>query len=608
LTYGETGVGGNNVVSYQMDNFEEITMSQLTVEHASEAIFWIDSKARFRFANNAACRMYGYLREEFLSITFHDIDSGHERDFWHEFFDCVKQNKIHNFETRHRTKDGRVFWVEGSAHLVQFSGEEYACCIVRHVSDHRKADSALLESEQRFREIFNAVNDAVFIIDPDNYTVVDFNENTVRALGFDRLELTGLPIERLHPQEIAQLKQTLAKVVKGQPVQTDEFSCLRKDNRRMPAEISFTSVSFDGKTYVMAMARDITERKQSETALHSALAEVKQLRDRLQAENTYLQSEIKLDHNFEEIISRSATFKKVLGTVEQVASTDATVLILGETGTGKELVARAVHNISGRKDRPLVKVNCASLPANLIESELFGHERGAFTGAISKKIGRFELADGGTIFLDEIGDLPLELQAKLLRVLQESEFERLGSNRTLKVNVRVIAATNRELEKAVESGGFRQDLYYRLNVFPIKIPPLRERKEDIELLVSHFVNKYSAKMGKQIDSVPPRVLETLMSYHWPGNVRELENIIERGVILSRGKTLGLGDWLPSQIDPLISHRPPTMEEIEREHICKALDSAGWRVSGERGAAKILGLKPTTLEARIKKLGIRRSSK
>ncbi|MCH7878587.1 MAG: sigma 54-interacting transcriptional regulator [candidate division Zixibacteria bacterium] len=590
-----------------MSNFEEITKSQLTLDNASEAIFWVDSQARFRYANDAACRMYGYLPEKILSISLHDIESGHEGDFWQEFFDYVKQNKIHIFKSRHRTKDGRIFSVEGSANLIELGGEEYVCCIVRHVSKPKKENTALLESEQRFRDIFNAVNDSVFIIDPDNHTVVDFNENAVQALGFDRSELTGLPIERLHPQEIDQLKQTLAKVVKGESVQTDEFSCLKKDNCRMPAEISFTPVSLDSKTYVLAMARDITERKQSEASLHTALAEVKQLRDRLQAENTYLQSEIKLDHNFEEIITRSAAFKKVLGKVEQVASTDATVLILGETGTGKELVARAVHNISGRKDRPLVKVNCATLPANLIESELFGHEKGAFTGAISKKIGRFELADGGTIFLDEIGDLALELQSKLLRVLQEGEFERLGSSLTFQVNVRVIAATNRDLEEAVGSGGFRQDLYYRLNVFPIKIPPLRERKDDIKLLVSHFIKKYSPRMGKHIDSVPPRVLETLVSYHWPGNVRELENIIERGVILSRGRTLGLGDWLPSQIDPLTSSRLRTMEEIERKHICEALESTGWRVSGVRGAAKILGLKPTTLEARIKKLGITRSS-
>jgi DNA-binding NtrC family response regulator len=343
------------------------------------------------------------------------------------------------------------------------------------------------------------------------------------------------------------------------------------------------------------------------TELKNALGEVEKLKNRLQAENIYLQQEIKLTHNFENIISRSRNFKKVLETVEQVAGTDATVLILGETGTGKELLARAVHHISAREDRPLVKVNCAALPASLIESELFGHEKGAFMGALGRRIGRFELADRGTVFLDEIAELPLELQAKLLRVLQEGEFERLGSANTIKVDVRVIVATNRDLEKAIARGNFREDLYYRLNVFPIRCPPLRERIEDIPLLVKHFVDRYGAKIGKKIETVPDEVMEALQGYGWPGNVRELENIIERAVILSRGKRLELGDWFTETAAAPGVAAILTLEEKEREHILEVLELTGWKVRGKRGAAELLGMKPTTLEARMKKLDIERRS-
>jgi formate hydrogenlyase transcriptional activator len=297
--------------------------------------------------------------------------------------------------------------------------------------------------------------------------------------------------------------------------------------------------------------------------------------------------------------------KKVLQAVEKVAATDATVLLTGETGTGKELIARAIHNLSTRKDGVLVKVNCAAIPAGLIESELFGHEKGAFTGALARKVGRFELADKATIFLDEVGEIPLELQTKLLRVLQEGEFERLGSTRTLKVNARVIAATNRDLEKEVGEGRFRSDLYYRLNVFPIRSPALRDRVQDIPLLVSYFVKKFSAAMGKKIESVPAKAMESLKSYGWPGNIRELEHVIERAVILSQGPALEFGDWMPKSATASGAGPPATLEEMERAHIVHVLTQTNWRVSGEKGAAKILGLNPTTLEARMKKLGIQR---
>ena len=346
----------------------------------------------------------------------------------------------------------------------------------------------------------------------------------------------------------------------------------------------------------------VTEKTRAANALQKALDEVEKLKNRLQAENVYLQDEIRTDHNFKNIITQNENFKKVLRSVEQVASTDATVLIMGESGTGKELLARAVHSISQRKERPLVKVNCSALPVNLIESELFGHEKGAFTGAIYRKIGRFELADKGTIFLDEIGDLPLELQTKLLRVLQEGEFERLGNSRTIAVDVRVIAATNRNLEKEIDQGAFREDLYYRLNVFPIKLPPLHQRKDDIPLLVHHFIKKYSKKIGKNIDVVPQNVIHTLTKYHWPGNVRELENIIERAVIISPTPKLLLGDWFTSSNG---NSQVVTLEENEKQHIIRALKMTGWRISGEKGVARILGINPKTLDSRMRKLGIRR---
>jgi len=360
--------------------------------------------------------------------------------------------------------------------------------------------------------------------------------------------------------------------------------------------ISLLWTSYQLKTRYMRirneeLSREVSERKRAEKELQDALTEVEGLKGRLEKENIYLQEEIKNGHNFEEIIGSSEALDKVLAKVEQVTATDTTVLILGETGTGKELIARALHNLSSRSDKPLVKVNCAALPSNLIENELFGHERGAFTGAHSRKMGRFELADGGTIFLDEIGNLPIDLQAKLLRILQEGEFERLGSSQTIKVDTRLIAATNRNLEKAIANGDFREDLYYRLNVFPIEILPLREHKDDIPQLVNHFVMKYGANK--------------LFDYHWPGNVRELENVIERSVILSRGNQLELGDWLPITGVPSNASHIVTLEENEREHIIKALEMTGGQVSGEKGAAKILGLKSTTLNARMKKLGIKR---
>ncbi|MBZ5553701.1 MAG: sigma 54-interacting transcriptional regulator [Acidobacteriia bacterium] len=377
------------------------------------------------------------------------------------------------------------------------------------------------------------------------------------------------------------------------------------------------------------MRHEVARRRSAEDELRLALAEVGALKNRLEAENVYLQEEIRREHDFEEIVGSSPALLDLLRNLEQVAPTTSTVLICGETGTGKELIARAIHNCSLRKDRPLVKVNCSAISAGLVESELFGHVKGAFTGALERRIGRFELADGGTIFLDEVGELPLETQVKLLRVLQEHEFEPVGSSRSVRVDVRVIAATNRDLEDAVQAGRFRSDLYYRLNVFPLKVPPLRDRQTDIPQLVMFFVSRYSKEFGKSVRSVAQETMHRLVHYSWPGNIRELQNIIERAVVLSQGSALALGeDFLPisnSHFAPSLSAEVPaasslqgspitsatngktlTLEEIERHHILTVLEEAGGVIEGAKGAAKLLNLHPNTLRSRMKKLGIRRS--
>ena len=459
----------------------------------------------------------------------------------------------------------------------------------------------LQDREAKIGRLVDANILGIFIWNLDG-AIVGANEAFLRMVQYGRDDLVSgrvrwtdvTPPECRERDEraVADLKATAT----AQPYEKEFF---RKDGSRVPVLIGgalFQKGGTEGVSFVL----DLSDQKRAE-------AEIKALKDQLYKENLALRKEIQTEHNFEEIIGNSAAIKKVFRAIEKVAATDASVLITGETGTGKELIARAIHNLSARKDLVLVKVNCAAIPAGLIESELFGHEKGAFTGALARKIGRFELADQATIFLDEIGDLPLELQAKLLRVLQEGEFERLGNPRTLKVNVRVIAATNRNLEKSVQEGSFRPDLFYRLNVFPIPLPPLRDRKEDIPLLVSHFAKKYAAKLGKQITSVPQSTLQILQSYPWPGNVRELENLIERAVILAQGVQLEIADLFSRSSSTAAVAQIATLEEREREHILQVLEMTGWRVSGERGAANLLGLKRTTLEARMKKLGIARKT-
>lgn len=476
-----------------------------------------------------------------------------------------------------------------------------------------------LQVIQRYYEaILQSAGSGIYGLDINGFTTF-VNAAAVQMVGFELDEMVGKSqhdlIHHTKPDgnPFNKKKCSVYSALKdGKVHQVENEVFWRKDGTSFPVEYISTPLRDEKGQLIGAVVsfKDITERKEAEQALKKsnqelkeALAEVKQLKIHLELENKYLQQEIKLTHNFEEIISQSKKFKKVLGQVEQVSKTDATVLILGESGTGKELIARAVHNISKRKNRTLVKVNCAALPATLIESELFGHEKGAFTGAISRKIGRFELADGGSLFLDEVGEIPIELQPKLLRVLQEGEFERLGNSNTIKVDVRIIAATNVNLMDAISEGTFREDLYYRLNVFPINIPSLRERKEDIPLLTRHFLLKYNAQFGRKIALITESAIERLTEYNWPGNIRELENVIERAVIISPDNKLEVGDSIPKAIMGTKNDDVVTLADNERAYILKTLKLTNWRISGERGAAKILDLNRTTLEARMKKLGI-----
>lgn len=440
-----------------------------------------------------------------------------------------------------------------------------------------------------------------------NARLVRANNAACRCFGYSPEQFCHLMAQAIAPEIPLDIWPQHWATLKHEQSRSFSGSFQKSSGEKFPVEVEENFIQFEGVEYSCSFIKDMTQHILTQQTLTNALKEVEILKDHLNAENIYLKNEIELSHNFEEIVTNSATFLKTLRQLEQVAPTNASVLILGETGVGKELVARAIHHLSNRKNRPLIRLNCAALPAALIENELFGHEKGAFTGADSRMPGRFELADGGTLFLDEIGDLPLELQTRLLRVLQEGEFERLGSSRTIKVDVRILAATHVDLESLIESGRFRSDLYYRLNVFPIHCPPLRERKEDIPLLVEHFVKSFSKKIGKTIELIPRHVMASLQAYAWPGNIRELENVIERAVILSQGRKLEIHATLSNAntdsmvYDPRIS----PLEETDRAHIMRALKSTAWRVGGPKGAAQVLGIKRTTLQAKMIKLGIQR---
>lgn len=470
------------------------------------------------------------------------------------------------------------------------------------IGDHITKGTLVEESEERFKAVADSAPVLIWMSDTDklcNFFNKPWLEFTGRTVGE---ELGNGWAEGVHLDDLQECLQTYVNAFEARLPFSMQYRLRRHDGQYR--WISDNGVPRYDATGAFAgyigSCVDITEQKLAQAALEKSYAEIRQLKDKLQVESDYLKAEIEINQPHGEIIGRSSGIKKVLRQVEQVASADCPVLISGETGTGKELIAQAIHRLSGRKDRLMVFVNCAALPSALVESELFGRERGAYTGALTSQVGRFEVANHSTIFLDEVGELSMEVQAKLLRVLQEGEFQRLGSPKTHRVNVRIIAATNRDLAAEVRKGKFREDLYYRLKVFPVEIPPLRDRIEDIPPLVFAFMEEFSVRMGKKITKLPRKAMESLQKYPWPGNIRELRNVIEHSVILTQGDVLKLS--LTGEA-PMREAKAMTLAEAEREHILKALEGTGWRIKGPHGAAQRLDLQPSTLYSRMQKLGI-----
>jgi formate hydrogenlyase transcriptional activator len=473
----------------------------------------------------------------------------------------------------------------------------------------KRAEAELRESEARLSLATDAAGVGLWIMEiaTDTVWVTPKTRELVHFAPDAELNYKTF-LKAIHPEDRERVDQVVQQALQSDgKFEIDYRIVLPDESTRWIAASGQRFLKSTGEVdRLMGVSIDISERKRMEGELNKRLKEIEELKQRLENENLYLRKELREQKGSDKIVGDSKAIRSVLYAVNQVASTDATVLLLGETGTGKGMVANAIHQMSARKDRPLVTVNCSALPQNLIESELFGREKGAFTGAHVRQAGRFEVADGGTIFLDEIGEMPLELQSKLLRVLQEGEFERLGSAKTVKVNVRVIAATSCDLKQEIRKKRFREDLFYRLNVFPISIPPLRQRTEDIPLLAQFFTEKYARKMGKSIESIPKATIKTFLKYDWPGNVRELEHVIERAVIITAGTSLIMTDQLiPSLPGDSNDETLKDLAAAEREHILKVLQETGWRIEGPSGAAVVLKLHPSTLRSRIKKLGIRR---
>lgn len=568
------------------------------------AIFMLDPEGRVATWNAGAERIMGFRADEILGQHFsrfctqEDVQSG-KPDF--ELKTAAARGRFEDEGWRVR-KDRSRFWAnvmitavrDNAGKLLGFSK------IARDFTERKKAEESMRLSEERFRSLFEFSPDAIIVTDQEG-KIAETNAQIEKFFGYGRGELVGQPVEMLVPERFRHAHQSHRKEyttdARTRPMGIGlELYGRRKDGTEFPVDIMLSPVNADGGRLVLSVIRDLSEKKRAEEELA-----------RKEREKRYLEEELNTDHRFEEIVGESVGLKRVLKQVETVAGADVTVLILGETGTGKDLIARAIHQLSPRHERTLVKLNCAAIPTGLLESELFGHERGAFTGAISQKIGRLELAHQGTLFLDEVGDLPLEVQPKLLRALQEKEFERLGGTRTISADVRLVAATNRNLEKMVADREFRSDLYYRLRVFPISIPPLRERREDIPLLVRYFVAKHAARLDKKIESIPPEIMKALSKWDWPGNIRELENFIERCVILSKGPALRAPlSELQVPEETASERQDVSLESTEREHILRVLREAKGMIGGPDGAAKRLGLKRTTLNSKIKKLGIERA--
>jgi PAS domain S-box-containing protein len=576
---------------------------QQLFEFLPDAVFVSDESGRITLTNAEAGRMFGYGPEDLIGEPlealvperFRGAHPGHRSAYF-------SQPRVRpmgaGLELFGRRKDGSEFPVDIMLSPVHLEGKPFVVAVVRDASRRREAERARRRSEERLRALFEYSPDAIVVTDGQG-RIAEVSEQLIRMFGYDRTELTGQPVEILVPERFRGVHiahragYSAAPHVRTMGAGLDLYG-RRKDGSEFPIDILLGPVEDPDGRLVLAVVRDLSQKKKEEEALR-----------RTEEEKRYLEEELSLTHQFEEIIGESKGLRQVLRQVEDVAPTDATVLILGETGTGKELIARAIHSLSPRRDRAFVRLNCSAIPSGLLESELFGHEKGAFTGAISQKLGRLELAHEGTFFLDEVGDLPAELQPKILRALQEKEFERVGGTRTISANVRLVAATNRDLAKMVADGRFRSDLYYRLRVFPISIPPLRKRREDIPILVRYFVTQHASRMGRHIETIPPETMKALVEWHWPGNIRELENFIERSVILTQGPVLRAPLAELQEVEKASEPGGSNLEAAEREHILRVLRECGGRIGGPEGAAERLGLKRTTLNSIIKKLGIQR---
>jgi formate hydrogenlyase transcriptional activator len=648
-------------------------LNRLILDSASEAICGCDSEGICLFSNPSAARILGYDHpSELLGKNMHALEHHTRRDGTpYPLEECPiyvgfqKNENVHRDDEVYWRKDGTSFPVEYWSHLVIREGKTLGAVITFiDITERKEAEAALRKSEEQNRSLLQ-INNAIITNLTQQALLRSISEALHPVISFDRCAITLYQPERDSFRFLAVEGELLSDYFRtgvelkrnetcGSWVFDHQRPLVRRNlekeqqfpnERRLAAEgirsMCVVPLALQGKCIgllsVVSLQRDRYSDEDAgflqEVANQVALAvqnmqsyqEIDSLKAMLEKENVYLREELHAEHNFEEIVGNSPALLKALHAVEQVAPTDSTVLIYGETGTGKELVARAIHSRSSRNGRALVSVNCSAISAGLVESELFGHMKGAFTGALERRIGRFELANGGTIFLDEIGELCLETQVKLLRVLQEQEFEPVGSSHPLRVDVRVIAATNRNLQEAVQAGRFRSDLFYRLNVFPIELPPLRERRADIPQLVAFCLSQFSKRLGKKINGVSRESMENLVNYPWPGNIRELQNVIERAIIVSADPTLRLdrdlmpvvaaakGMEAPTTDSPedrqaeLKSPKPLlTLEEVERNHILAALRHAGGVVDGPRGAARILNLHPNTLRHRMDKLGIKGS--
>ena len=579
---------------------------------STSIIPWVASAETWRFT---------YVGPQAEDILGYPAERWYEDDFWTEHIHpedkeftidyCETSSRTLNhyaFEYRMVATDGREVWLHDLVGVEFADGKPKTLRgFMIDITDRKAAEASLRLKDEQLRLVADSVPALIAYVDKDQryrFTNVTY----AKWFGQSADEIIGKHISEVLGAGYVNVLANVSSALAGEAI-SFETSLPKQDEGMRPILAHLTPHWNDDEVDgFFVLATDITDRKQAELRLQRAFAEIEQLKDHLEAENIYLREEIRGSRGFQDIVGESSALKKSLRKAHQVADTDTTVLILGETGTGKELIARAIHDMSKRRDRPLVKVNCAALPSTLIESELFGHEKRAFTGATHKNIGRFELADEATIFLDEIGDLDPALQTKLLRVLQDGEFERVGSSKTRKVDVRIIAATNRDLAKAMDEGKFRTDLYYRLSTFPIELPPLRERTEDIPLLAWFSISSRRGSFARRIESIAPESMDALIAYDWPGNVRELENVIEHAMILSRGPVLTIeepiGGRSPGR-QPGVTDGDQSLQTVEHDHIVSVLEACRWRINGADNAAERLALPPSTLRSRMKKLGIAR---